>query len=536
MSDPLADDLALWQRQAASDPLAADLVRKSRTQAQWEASPEYARLKAKHDATMAKVDKLKSEPSPWSLRGALSNPGGLGRDFVVGAGTVFEDEANAATLGLYGRAMDAVQPEASRNAAKAQMAEARQTPGWNIMSGTGQAGAAGLGAPGKVFQGLTALQQVSRPVITGALAGGITGGTHAAVDSAGRDAPGDTLRSVGRGALVGAGLGAGAGLIGKWIGGAPERKAESELAGLKEGVQNRTRVQKFVPREDDLRAALAKEPDFRALAKTDPKSALPEAQRIVRDRSDAHLNPIFDTMARTGNDQVPVGLVVNQLKAARAGFNPIAAKGQVAVIDQMIDDFQSMAQQNGGRLPAQFIRETATEFGNQGHGNVPMFGQVALPKQVKQSVSGALRESIGDHLEGLAASPGAGKALRSAYESANREVSTWLTIRDIIEEKAARATGGATPMADLVSAGVQAVKHPFMTGAKLLAGKAPDIIDRNVLGPMVGSPMGQKMAPLGQALQQGAAPVGSNMLTGAARERRRRDAELAARLMSGGGQ
>lgn len=551
-SDPLADDLARMKAAPSSgDPLEDDLIAKGlrkRTQAQWEASPEYAKLKAKHEKTVGQNMQLREESGfnpetddPASRTKALTadplTAGEAGRSFASGVGTMFEDEANAASLGLYGRARDTIgekfDPE-GRRAAKAEMAKNREMPGWGAISAVGQAGASGLGAPGKIAQGAAALTNAAsgaaRPVLAGALAGGATGALQAGVDSAGRDDATGTLKRMAIGGGVGAGVGAGAGLIGKYVGGAPERKAESELAGLREGVQNKTRVQKFQPNEENFRAALEKEPKLRDLAKVDPQTAQPAFHQKVEEKANTLLNPFYEQMAQTGRDGVPIQTITKQLQAARAGFNKFTDKPAIALADQMIQDMTEHAAQNNGTVPAQLVRETATAFGRSGHSNLPMFGPIPITKEVKQDISGALRESIADHVESLAGNTASGKALRGAYEAANNEVSTWIKMRDIVDEKARRAAGNAVPMADLIPQAVHAIKHPYLTAGKLLMGKAPDVIDRRILGPAVASRPAQAMAPLGTALQRGAAPVTGNMLVQAAREKRRREEEMAARL------
>jgi hypothetical protein len=529
MSDPFAEDLARKSGTPAADPFADDIKRK------WEASPQYARLKMKHEKTMADVERMKAEPGPFSPSELWKNRAELGRDFLSGAGTVAHDELNAATLGLYNRGREALMTRVAPDAYKASQdedARNRQTPGFGLASGVGQGGASGLGVGGKVYQGVQSLIGAGKPIATGALAGGLTSGTQAAVESAGKKDLGGVLADTGKATALGAGLGAGFGAAARYIGGAPARKAESELAGLKEGVQNKTRVQKFQPNEEDFRVALAEKPDLRALAKADPVTARPAFHQAVEEKATTLLNPFYERMAQTGQDGVPIQTLTSQLQAARAGFNKFTDKGAIALIDTMIDDMTAHAAQNNGVVPAQLVRETATSFGKTGFANLPMFGQIPVGKEVKQDISGALRESIADHVESLAQGP-AGKALRDAYQSANREVSTWIKMRDIVDEKARRVAGNATPMADLVTDGLHAIKHPYMTAAKLVAGKVPDAIDRRVLGPAVASRAGQALAPVGQAAQMGASPATTNVLLQKAQEQKRRDAEMAARLRAG---
>lgn len=526
MTDPLAEDLARKQASAGRDDLADDLARKTRTQAQWEQTPQYARLKAKHAETMGKLGKLQADDSGPSV-------GELGSDFLKGVNSVATDEMNAATFGLFGRARDAIggrlAPE-SLATAKANEAEVRQTPGYGVMSGVGQAGAAGLGGPGKLYQGVQSLVGAGKPILTGALSGGVTGATQRAVGGAGKEAPLDTAVGAGVSGLAGAGVGAGFGAVAKYVGGAPARKAESELAGLKEGVQYKTRIQKFQPNEEQLRVALEERPDARALAKVDPVAAKPVFDKIVAEKSNQLLNPIYERMQQTGQDGIPIDTIRRQLLAARAGFNKFSEGSAIKNVDSLIGALEEHAAQNGGVIPAQMVRETATSFGNQGFENLPNFGAGSIGKQLKQDVSAALRESIGDHVEALAAGPG-GKALRGAFEQADREVSIWMRARDIVAEKAQRVAGNAAPMGDMVTGAVHAMKHPWMTAAKLVANKAPDIIDRRVLGPAVASPVGRALAPVGQAATIAGAPLTANPLVRAAQEQQRKRKEMAARWM-----
>lgn len=50
----------------------------------WESSPEYARLKAKHDETVSKVAALNAEPDPWSPGEVAKAVGGSLKDRLVG--------------------------------------------------------------------------------------------------------------------------------------------------------------------------------------------------------------------------------------------------------------------------------------------------------------------------------------------------------------------------------------------------------------------------------------------------------------------
>lgn len=324
-----------------------------------------------------------------------------------------------------------------------------------------------------------------------------------------------------------------AGAAGGRIASAPARAEASELKGLTEGVQYKTRVQKFVPNEADIRTQLRTEPKIRSLIKTDPVKAQPLVERMVGERADATLEPFYRQMAATGQDQIPVGVVTDPLKAVRAGFNKVGEKAQIAAIDDYIASLEAEAQANGGKLPAQFVRETATSIQKQGFASTPMFGQVPLSKAVKQDVGNALRGAVADHLESLTPNTAAGKALREAFGQANREVSTWYRIQDIVDEKATRIRGNASATGDVVHAVASAIKHPGGTLGKLALGALPgasDVLDRRVLAPLApaAEAIGQRLAP--SPITAGTNPI--LMARQAEQERERTRQEAMARRMA----
>lgn len=372
-------------------------------------------------------------------------------------------------------------------------------------------------------------------VAAGALSTSYGGGVGAATDKLTEGgSPGEVLDAGKRGASVGALVGAPLSLAGEGVAAlaknAPTRVAESELAGLKEGVQYKTRIQKFEPNEDAIRAAMNANPEMRATIKTDARVAQPMVEAKFKQVADQSLAPFYEQMAKSGTDGVSADLVIEQLKAARGGFNPIAEKSQLAVLDSVIEDVTKMAAENGGKLPAQFLRETATAFQGQGYSNLPMFGPVQLSKQLKQDVGNGIRQAIADHVEGLAADPAQGKALRQAFEDGNREVALWYRIKDIVDEKARRLGANASPMGDLVAGANRfrhAVKNPWSAAADAALGPLPEAVDRSVL------------APIGRGLDTfrgGVAGTGAtsgapgNRLVQAAQEKKRQEEEAAAQI------
>lgn len=527
---PLDDFLAATQPVAAdAHPLDAFLAAtepKKRTQAEWEASPEYARLKAKHDATVAKAAAINAEPDPMSL-------GEMAKNIVPTMGALANKFNNGATLGGWDALAKKVAPEqyaqSQEDAQRLNSGPGQFAAG--LMTGTGGS----MGAPAAIYSKIAApiAQSIANPLLQAAVRGGtagaLTGGSQAALEGKGL---GEQAKAAGIGAAVGGGLDVGGTAVGKLIGGAPKRAENSEIKALTEGVQYKTRVRTFEPNEAEIRSALNSEPQIRAAIKDNPEVASELVEQKLSNVADGQLGQFYRQMATSGKDRVPAELVINNLKAARGSYHPIAEEGQTAVIDRLIDKFGEEAAKNNGTLPAQFIREAATSFQGQGFANVPMFGQVPLTKQVKQDIGNALRSAITEHVESLA--PGeTGKALSDAFTSANKDVATWYRIRDIVDEKARRVAANAAPMGDIVNAIGGLVKKPVHTLIGV-APKAASIVDRKVLAPIGRTAAGQEFAQSAAGIPQAIGASGAlNPLVEAARKQKLRDLEIA-RMLRGG--
>lgn len=376
--------------------------------------------------------------------------------------------------------------------------------------------------------------RVAAGTLGSAFGGGVGSGTQKAMEGG---TPGEVVEAGKGGAAVGALVGLPLSTVGEGIGalakGAPKRVAEADFSGLKEGVQYKTRIQKFEPNQDAMRAAMEQSPEIRAAIKQDARAALPMVEQKFKQVADQSLAPFYERMAASGQDQVPVEMVLNQLKAARGGFHDIAEASQVAVVDDLIEKFTKKAAETGGKLPAEYIRQAATSYQGQGYANLPMFGPVQLSKQLKQDVGNGLRAAVADHVESLAGNDASGKAVRQAFENANKEVALWYRIKDIVDEKARRISGNATPMGDLVSGANKvrhALKHPWETGMDLLP-ELPEAMDRAVLAPLARGADMFSSRTAGKAAQLSGA---GNALVRAQREQQRQQEEMAARLRAGG--
>lgn len=507
---------------------------------------------AKYQATVEKTDELKAEPDPTSFGEIV---GAVGKNFAdrgkaIGRGVAavaahpidtfavperrreFERGIDdAVTLG-YGRqladyASRKVFGSADPTYAETEASDKAAAP--DVRAG---GSVLGIFLPSPVSKGLGAASKAASKVIPAGetVMGEAVRGAGRALGTYEATAPAMSALEAGGGSLkdrasraldtatdpvgmgMAAGIGGAASGTGKVLSGAPVRAEESEIGAFREGVQNKTRVGKFVPNETQIRAALKEAPEVRAAAKTDPVSAAKMADEKFQQVSNERLQPFYEQMAQNGTDQIPFDLVKRNLEAAKAGFHKIAEKGQRAAIDDMIGDFEATAQENGGTVPAQFVREAATKYQGQGFANAPMFAQTTLAKQMKQAVGGALRSAIADHVESLAGDTPTGKTLRAAFRSANQDVAAWARITEILDEKADRVSGHAPAAADAVKAISDVAKHPLKMAAKAAFSYVPpmaDAMDRRVLAPMVSSRLGQSVAPLARSAANAAPRLAS---------------------------
>lgn len=391
--------------------------------------------------------------------------------------------------------------------ASTEAADAAAAPGFRTAGNIGglftpgavsTAGAAGTKVAEKLIAGPGLAKSTARGVLGYEATAPVVAGLHADAEGHRLEAAGEVARDP-----IGLAFSAAAGGGGHTVKSAPARAAASEVKGLTEGVQYKTRITKFDPSEAQITKVLGEDPKIRSLIKENPVKAEPLVDKKIAQVAEDELAPFYRQMKKNGTDGLAPETVTNQLKAARAEFHDIAEEGQVAVIDRLIEKFDAKAKENGGTLPAEYVREAATSFQRQGFASVPMIGQVPLAKEMKRAVGTALREAIADHIEALPDTTASGKALRTAFRDANKRVATWSRIGEIVEEKAVRVRANASPMGDLVSAAGHLVNHPVATALSMVP-KAADVADRRVLAPLVRSRLGEAMGPGAERVTRGA--------------------------------
>jgi hypothetical protein len=354
-----------------------------------------------------------------------------------------------------------------------------------LNSGVGYAvGPAGLVGRGGAAIAKAAGGGLLGGAVGGAMAGGLTGGAEAAIQGA---SPTEAMKSAGMGAAGGGLLGGAVGAIGKGIAGAPKRAFESEMAGLTENVSTKNKINKFLPREDEIRQELSREPALRRIIKDSPGDAPAPVVKKLQQVAEGDLEPFYQDMVRAGKGGMDPDLAVQNLETLKTHFTKHAEAAPRAVIDQLINGIKEDAAVNGGQVSAQALREEATAFQAQGFANVPMLGPVQLSKEVKQGIGGALRESIAQHLELMMPTDATGKAYGQMFRDANRRVSNWYAIKDLVDESAARAkTNSPTLMGQVGKIAKFAFHGPKAAALSMIPSLGPgaESFNRNILSPL----------------------------------------------------
>lgn len=509
-----------------------------------------ARMQVKLDATNKRTAQLQAEADQATSPGAYATAG------VRGASAALTDVANTATFGGYkkvrNKILEQVSPETLATVTGAENelhAPIKNNPlmraaqiGTNALS-TGVGYATGLGGlAGKAGAALTrGLAPKVAPVVADIAGGGLGGGlTSGAESTIAGDDPLTALRHAGTGALIG---GAGGGLLGtagRAIAGAPKRAVESEMAGLTEGVGYKSKITKFLPKEESIRAELTPpkgsmppQEEAEALAirraiKDNPREAMPAVEKKLSKVAQEDLEPFYARMEHAGVDKVDVNRVNANLAVVRDSFTKHAEHAQRAAVQQLMDGLEADAA-GTGTVSARTLREEATAFQSQGFANVPMLGQVQLSKQAKQGMGGALRESIAEHLDDLAPNGGPGDAFRNA----NKRVAAWYGIKDLMEEKVKRLRTDSPTAADMIKGGLSFAKNgpaSLLKYAIPSLGPGAESFDRNILSPMSQNPMARGLGQGAQQMTPVAASSQYDMLQRAREEKLRKDREAAGML------
>jgi hypothetical protein len=401
----------------------------------------------------------------------------LGRSVLQGATLRFSDEISGAiesalTDKTYKQARDEAR---ARNKAAEEAHPGLYTagemggglatmlvPGLNIAKGASVAAAAGTAALAGGLAGLGSSEADLRPA---AISAGNVG--RAAVDT-------------GIGVAIGGAVGAAGAFLGKLIANAPTRAEAAELAGLKgPEIQNSTKVKAFGPRgqnEASIRQVLKGAPDVRDAITNDAGKAADLVDAKI-DASDTVLKHIY-SQADSAGKTIPFAEVKAAVAQVEAGYRKTgASKGMADAIKAAGDALEDVHGKTGSLTFEQLHNEVSL-FGKQGFEGGPMFS-VPAGKQLKRDITNVLREVLQTNIDQVAKADPALGISRKLLQDTNGEITAWLRIQALVDQKVTRGAAGAPGLGAMLS------KIGLLRQAGEAAKGVGRKIDTNLLGPAV---------------------------------------------------
>jgi hypothetical protein len=451
------EQMAGFQPDAAPTPDAAPV----------KLSPQQAAGFQPTDATAGATPPAEG-PSKWAA---------LGRGALQGATLGFSDEITGAIESALSdksykqardeaRAANKTAEEAHSNYyAGGQVAGGLATmlvPGLNIAKGASVAAAAGTAALAGGLAGLGSSEADLRPA---AISAGNVG--RAAVDT-------------GIGVAIGGAVGAAGAFLGKLISNAPTRAEAAALAGLKgPEIQNSTKIKAFGPRgknEASIRQILKGAPEVRdAITNNSPKAVELVDGKI--DALDSTLKHIY-SQADSAGKTIPFAEVKAAVAQVEQGYRKAgASRGMADAIKaagQHLEDVHGQA----GTLTFEQLHNEVSLFGAQGFEGGPMFS-VPAGKQLKRDITFALREVLQSNVDQVAKADPALGISRKLLQDTNGEITAWLRIEPLLDQKLTRAAANAPGLGKMLS------KIELLRQAGEAAKGVGRKIDTNLLGPAV---------------------------------------------------
>jgi len=408
---------------------------------------------------------------------------GAGQGFTLG----FGDEITGALESAFS---DKTYAEA-RDEARAKNTAAQGAHPWLYGGGQVAGGVASALVPGL---GAARVATLGGAALRGAATGGLAalGGTDA--DLATEEGRGQAAKEVAAGAIGGGVLGAVGHGAGKWLAAAPARAENAELAGLKEGIQNSTKVRNLgrPGAEAAARAVLKEEGAIKSAIRSDPKRAL----ELVEAKTDAlgkRLGSIYEQVQRrTPGAGVSLEKVDAALAAAAEEYAGVATRGQRNAINKLrktfVEEFGGESP-GGGMVPVTALHREVSQFAKQGFEGGPMFS-VPVARQLKRDVSSALRDLLQNHVDEISSGGKIPGVSLKILQQTNAKFGAWRTIENLLEEKVTRQAATAPTMGQMLGE---------LSPRKLLGravAKAADPLDRLLAPAVKALPAAAAAAPL----------------------------------------
>jgi hypothetical protein len=218
----------------------------------------------------------------------------------------------------------------------------------------------------------------------------------------------------------------------------------------------------------DIREAMRSADDVRKLARTDPPAALAAAEAQLAPKT-ARLDEIYD-VAQEATKGVPLQEPLAALGKVKEKYSSVAEEPLAKAVDDLAS--RLVEKFDNGPVPLQTLREEIAAWQRTGYSGNSVIDRSAK-KGFDIEIANALRGALNKEVERVAtANPGLGIKPQE-LQATNKQVSTWLGITRLLEEKATRGAAGAATLSDLVPKNALKQAVSAVTGA---AGEAVDPI------------------------------------------------------------
>jgi len=428
--------------------------------------------------------------------------------------------SQGATLGFRDELVGAVESlftgksyEQARDESRANDKAAQEANPWTYTAGDLAGTGATMFIPGL---GVAKGASLAANAAKAAIAGGIGG-----LGASEKGDIGGQLSDAASSALI---SGATAGVMGKVIGGAPERSVKRVLGDLTDGATATQRdrlVGAAGKKVDDVLEIVRGDKAFKAAGR-DP-NALLEAVENGLERAGTQLDDIY---AKAGKATPGIKLedVTKTLSKLASGLekDPGKLSAARAVRSQIDDVMQSWGERT--HVSPQEVRVLAKDIADAAFRGSP----AVAPKQgqvVSQQIWGTLKDLIGENIDEAGQKLGAGG--RKELEALNKRMSTLMNMREAVRYRATREATESTRLKDRISAGLDvgaALADPSLFVAKKAfdwVGKpAARAVDEQLATLVTAARNGSTAAQLTQrALEFGLAPAAAKSIASWATDR-----------------
>src|SRR6266496_3484192 len=444
-------------------------------------------------------------------------PGAIETFFRKASNAVSSNLVNPAAAGITHLVSGQPYQEALRGINASDEAGSAANP---VASAAGTVVGTGLqvAAPIPLPKGTSTLGRVGAGAAAGAGFGAVGGAGDALTAGGGA---GDALAGAAKGAAVGGAVGGAlGGVVGKLVRGAPERVEDRIVSNIARGEAGGVAKAKFA---DKVTKAAARDELMPELERTGltgavatkaaaaPGKVADKVTGVINDYTTKRLDPIYAAIDKHGATPTGFDLKYQLLQLTEK----LRASGEIQQAEHVerYEKFIGRAFKDDQKLTSTVLRKARNEVGL---GNTFSSAEEAAATPgiaAKQAIYGAYNQAI----EGAAAhTPGVDVA---QLKAANKTVSTLLSVRDALADRATKAAKGGTWIGNAIAGGIVRAREPPLLAPPamhaLAAGDIPGLLA--IVGEAAAMEVGNRVVTKGLPQVASAADYGLSRLERSAR-------------------